>query len=33
MTLEERLIRLIETDGPIPLSAYMQIALHDPKEG
>ncbi|MBA4225099.1 MAG: SAM-dependent methyltransferase [Hyphomonas sp.] len=33
MTLEERLIRLIETDGPIPLSAYMQIALHDPKDG
>ena len=33
MTLEERLIRLIETDGPIPLSAYMQIALHDPREG
>lgn len=33
MTLEDRLIRLIETDGPIPLSAYMQIALHDPKEG
>lgn len=33
MTLEERLIRLIETDGPIPLSAYMQIALHDPSDG
>lgn len=33
MTLEERLIRLIETEGPIPLSAYMQIALHDPKDG
>lgn len=33
MTLEERLIRLIETDGPIPLSAYMQIALHDPTDG
>ena len=33
MTLEDRLIRLIETDGPIPLSAFMQIALHDPKDG
>ncbi|WP_213269023.1 SAM-dependent methyltransferase [Hyphomonas sp.] len=33
MTLEERLIRLIQTDGPIPLSVYMQIALHDPREG
>ncbi|MBY9067365.1 SAM-dependent methyltransferase [Hyphomonas sp. WL0036] len=33
MTLEERLIRLIETEGPIPLSTYMQIALHDPKQG
>lgn len=31
--LEGRLIRLIETEGPIPLSAYMQIALHDTKEG
>ena len=33
MTLENRLVRLIETGGPIPLSTYMQIALHDPKAG
>lgn len=33
MTLEERLIRLIETEGPIPLSAFMQISLHDPQDG
>jgi len=33
MTLEDRLVRLIETGGPIPLSTFMQIALHDPQEG
>ncbi len=33
MTLEERLLRLIETSGPIPLSTYMQLVLHDPAEG
>lgn len=32
-TLKERLIRMIETGGPIPLSTYMQIALHDPQHG
>lgn len=33
MTLEERLVRLIKTGGPIPLSTYMQLVLHDPQEG
>ncbi|MFN7056029.1 class I SAM-dependent methyltransferase [Hyphomonas sp.] len=33
MTLEERLVRLIETGGPIPLSTYMHLALHDPAQG
>jgi NADH dehydrogenase [ubiquinone] 1 alpha subcomplex assembly factor 7 len=33
MTLEDRLVRLIETEGPIPLSAFMQLALHDPQHG
>jgi len=33
MTIEDRLVRLIETGGPIPLSTYMQIALHDPQAG
>lgn len=33
MSIEERLVRLIETGGPIPLSTFMQIALHDPKAG
>lgn len=33
MTLEDRLVSLIETGGPIPLSTYMQIALHDPQAG
>jgi NADH dehydrogenase [ubiquinone] 1 alpha subcomplex assembly factor 7 len=33
MTIENRLVRLIETGGPIPLSTYMQIALHDPQDG
>ena len=33
MTLKERIIRLIETDGPIPVSTYMQLALHDSAQG
>lgn len=33
MTLEDRLIRLVETGGPIPLATYMQLALHDPVQG
>lgn len=32
-TLKDRLIRLIETGGPIPLSTYMQLALHDTEHG
>lgn len=33
MTLEDRLVRLIETGGPIPLSTFMQLVLHDTKDG
>ena len=33
MTIENRLVRLIETGGPISLSTFMQIALHDPQDG
>ena len=33
MTIKDRLVRLIETGGPIPLSTFMQIALHDPQAG
>lgn len=33
MTLKDRIIRLIESGGPIPVSTYMQLALHDPKDG
>ena len=33
MTLEDRLVRFIGTDGPVPLSTFMQIALHDPRDG
>ncbi|MEQ9507144.1 MAG: SAM-dependent methyltransferase [Hyphomonas sp.] len=33
MSIEDRLVRLIETGGPIPLSTYMQLALHDPQAG
>ena len=33
MTLKERIIRLIETGGPIPVSTYMQLALHDAQQG
>ena len=33
MSIEDRLVRLIETGGPIPLSTFMQIALHDPQDG
>ena len=33
MTLKDRIIRLIETGGPIPVSTYMQLALHDPQQG
>ena len=33
MTLKDRIIRLIETGGPIPVSTYMQLALHDSAQG
>ena len=33
MTLKDRIIRLIESGGPIPVSTYMQLALHDPQQG
>ena len=33
MTLKDRLIRLIETGGPIPVSTYMQLCLHDTGQG
>ncbi len=33
VTLKERLIRLIETGGPIPVSTYMQLCLHDTAQG
>lgn len=33
MTLKDRILRLIETGGPIPVSTYMQLALHDPAQG
>ena len=33
MQLKDRLIKQIRMDGPIPVSAYMQTCLHDPKDG
>lgn len=33
MSLKDRLIQQIRMDGPIPVSAYMQTCLHDPKDG
>jgi len=33
MSLKDRLIRQIRMDGPMPVSAYMQTCLHDPKDG
>ncbi|MBU1288961.1 MAG: SAM-dependent methyltransferase, partial [Alphaproteobacteria bacterium] len=33
MTLNDRLIRLIETGGPIPVSTFMHLALHDRQDG
>jgi len=32
-TLRDRLIALIHTDGPLPVSTFMQLCLHDPKDG
>ncbi len=31
--LEQRLKELIATEGPLPLSTFMQLALHDPADG
>lgn len=33
MPLKDRLVRMIDTDGPMPVSLFMQICLHDPQEG
>jgi len=33
MSLKDRLIQQIRMDGPIPVSAFMQTCLHDPKDG
>ncbi|MCI4644585.1 MAG: SAM-dependent methyltransferase [Hyphomonadaceae bacterium] len=33
MSLAERLKHLIQTDGPMPLSTWMTLCLHDPEEG
>jgi NADH dehydrogenase [ubiquinone] 1 alpha subcomplex assembly factor 7 len=33
VSLKDRLIRQIAADGPMPLSSFMQLALHDPVEG
>lgn len=33
MPLKDRLIRQIRMDGPMPVSAYMQVCLHDPTDG
>jgi hypothetical protein len=33
VTLKDRLIRLIETGGPIPVSTFMQLCLHDKGAG
>ena len=33
MNLKNRLIEMIETSGPLPVSTFMQMCLHDPAEG
>ena len=33
MSLKQRLIDLIQANGPLPVSVYMQLCLHDPEEG
>jgi len=33
VSLKSRLIELIETNGPLPVSVYMQLCLHDPNYG
>lgn len=31
--LEDRIVSLIQTDGPMPVSLYMTLCLHDPQHG
>lgn len=33
MSLSDRLKHLIQTDGPMPLSTWMTLCLHDPEDG
>ena len=33
MSLKDRLIDMIRANGPMPVSVYMQLCLHDPMEG
>ncbi|MEM7765915.1 MAG: SAM-dependent methyltransferase [Pseudomonadota bacterium] len=33
MSLKDRIIALIGTDGPLPVSVYMTLCLHDPEHG
>ncbi len=33
MSLKKRLIEMIRANGPLPVSVYMQLCLHDPEEG
>jgi len=33
VSLKKRLIEMIETNGPLPVSVYMQLCLHDPDDG
>jgi NADH dehydrogenase [ubiquinone] 1 alpha subcomplex assembly factor 7 len=33
LSLKDRLIRLIDSGGPVPVSTFMQLALHDPVHG
>ena len=33
MNLKDRLVEMIETGGPLPVSVYMQLCLHDPQFG
>ncbi len=33
MSLRDRIKRMIEADGPMPVSLYMQLCLHDPQQG
>ena len=33
MSLKNRLIEMIQANGPLPVSVYMQLCLHDPEHG